>query len=133
MLNIVCENCGKRMKVPPSVTGKQGKCPRCGNAVAIPPQLPLGDGNEQVPANPPDVRTVVSPGGVEEERGVVSTANGGQRTAVGSRPILTWIIALSTLVMACCSIVLVVGVVQVVSRLSALQTAIANRPQVDID
>ena len=38
MIEFNCESCGARVKAPPSLAGKTGKCPLCGTLNRVPPQ-----------------------------------------------------------------------------------------------
>jgi len=38
MIEFKCESCGARVKAPPSLAGKAGKCPKCGTLNRVPPQ-----------------------------------------------------------------------------------------------
>jgi hypothetical protein len=43
MIRFCCENCGCKIKAPETNAGKNGKCPKCGNALVVPKEININD------------------------------------------------------------------------------------------
>ena len=52
-IQVVCGECGKRLKVADTAAGKRGKCPACGAVVQVPPEVEHAHVPAPRPATPP--------------------------------------------------------------------------------
>src|SRR5437764_13945305 len=52
-IQMICEGCGQRIKVPDHAAGRKGKCPACGREILIPGQSAATQGPEKPLATGP--------------------------------------------------------------------------------
>ncbi len=58
-MDISCPQCGKRLRVPVSIAGKKGRCPKCSTSFTIPDVIMMEAAPDPAPAN--DLLTPLGP------------------------------------------------------------------------